>query len=599
MRTRLAGLSRLCLFMLLAGLPLAFWASTDDHSNTAQFAYLWTVAAAGLAALLLAEGMEGVRLGGVGPPLAGWVAVSVAAVPAAFRTGFAVYDLLGVLAGGAVAVLGARWLRDRGGRRAAGTLLIAATLAVTGYALLQYAGIDYVRWALDYGGRRPVATMGNPNFLAGHLVTILPLAVVLLLGERGTFAKTACGAAFAASAATIFVSQTRGAWIAAVVSLAVTGWILRRHVPALLAANARWLMALAAVAALAGVVEIARNPAMRERVATLAHPDVSAHARRLSYWHACLRLWREHPVAGLGAGSFRHGYALELAAVLPKADQAEFVHSYSEVHAHNDWLEMLAERGILGAGLFIWVVAAAVRCALRGLRRGAAEARLAAGLCGGFVALGVHALFNLPLHVAPTLALLWAGVGQAVALDAPSSGRARPVGWIGSAAAVAAVAIGVLAALQMRTSCWSRIGMEGMRRTNWSLVGYAYEQADKTDWIDRREAFYMASARAQLGDLAEAERLYLVEIARNPYFMDGWANLGAVYGRAGRVDDAIRTSRRAIELNPAYAEAYVNCGIALMSRGKRWEAVAEFTRALALDPGNATARAALAQIGKR
>jgi O-antigen ligase len=82
--------------------------------------------------------------------------------------------------------------------------------------------------------------------------------------------------------------------------------------------------------------------------------------------------------------------------------------------AHNDYLELLASGGLLGAALFVWLVWLIVARARRSLRSPDSFRRAAAaGATGGLLAVAAHSLFDFGLHVianAYVLAMLLAVV---------------------------------------------------------------------------------------------------------------------------------------------------------------------------------------------
>jgi O-antigen ligase len=92
------------------------------------------------------------------------------------------------------------------------------------------------------------------------------------------------------------------------------------------------------------------------------------------------------------------------------------------MNPHNDFLRFGAELGLLGLGLFLWILAAAGRRTWEALRR-TRDARLA-GLAGGLVAFLVTSLVSNPLMVRDVSYVFWIAlglaVGQSARLQAPN-----------------------------------------------------------------------------------------------------------------------------------------------------------------------------------
>ena len=97
--------------------------------------------------------------------------------------------------------------------------LVLASLPVSGYAVMQYFGVDFVPWGA-YSGRSS-GSMGNPIFLGGYLVMIIPVTVGLILGEmkkprdnrdrnRGCAFVYCCGFALLLQLAALVCTQSRG-----------------------------------------------------------------------------------------------------------------------------------------------------------------------------------------------------------------------------------------------------------------------------------------------------------------------------------------------------------------------------------------------------
>ena len=108
--------------------------------------------------------------------------------------------------------------------------------------------------------------------------------------------------------------------------------------------------------AITGLVLYAGVDAAFERYAELAQPG-QIEAGRVSLWRDAWPMIWETPWFGKGLGSFQwtfRAYETELPDI-------------PAVYAHNDYLQILAETGIVGLSLVIWVFAACWRTACRNL----------------------------------------------------------------------------------------------------------------------------------------------------------------------------------------------------------------------------------------
>ena len=118
--------------------------------------------------------------------------------------------------------------------------------------------------------------------------------------------------------------------------------------------------------------------------------EIHAASRRRDIWQATWLMFKAHPLAGAGLG----GYWAEV----------PIFHSASGVltpqQAHNDYLEVLASGGILGAALLLWFVVALIRQARQSVQCAAGFQRaVLLGTIVGIVGVGVHSMVDFGLHI--------------------------------------------------------------------------------------------------------------------------------------------------------------------------------------------------------
>ncbi len=256
---------------------------------------------------------------------------------------------------------------------------------------------------------RAAAGFGEANSLGGFLVVVVPFLVAGLLSFRSW--RPLFAIALVLSVIGVYVSFSRGALI----GLALIPFIFLR---------ARWSLVAIPVAILG--FAIASPELVRERFATASAqgPEV---ATRLDFWRAAETIWTDNPVVGVGLGGFPDAYAT---TPLPNKQFLPDTRFEPPPHAHNLFLNTLAEEGVLGFVALLAVGAAVVATTLRQRRDDRKWVSLMgrAGLTS-LAAASVHGMFDVTL-LEQTGTYFWAllGVVSATATIAARDGGAQGAG---------------------------------------------------------------------------------------------------------------------------------------------------------------------------
>ena len=100
----------------------------------------------------------------------------------------------------------------------------------------------------------------------------------------------------------------------------------------------------------------------------------------------------------------------------------------------------------------------------------------------------------------------------------------------------------------------------------------------------------------KFGKLKEAEKCQREAIQINPNFAEAYSNLGNILSDLGQLKEAELSFRKAIEIKSDYAEAYSNLGNILRDLGQLKEAELSFRKAIEIKPDYAEAHSNLGNI---
>jgi len=288
-------------------------------------------------------------------------------------------------------------------REARAARWIIGAMLVAGAAEATYGAVQFITDSGPgafqiQGALRAFGHFDQPNPFAGYLTMILPLAVCMGISRANPipFRWLSLGAA-ALIAAGIGLSQSRGAWLGAAVAaacllLAWSRFTRRLLIPGALAG------ALAVALAISGVLP----PAILDRLAqTIEYfgvfdvrtVEVTAEnwaiVERMAHWQAGWYMFLDHPWLGVGAGNYGQAYP------------DYFVGTWRDAlgHAHNYYINMLAELGLVGGCTLLLLLGLAFRqlggalVSSEGRRNNFWRAVLA-GVFGGLVVFCVHNMFD-------------------------------------------------------------------------------------------------------------------------------------------------------------------------------------------------------------
>jgi tetratricopeptide (TPR) repeat protein len=234
-----------------------------------------------------------------------------------------------------------------------------------------------------------------------------------------------------------------------------------------------------------------------------------ASSSRWNWWQEAWKSWKEHPVAGTGAGSFD---------VTHRKLRVDGTYA---TEPHNLPLQFLSETGIIGFVLFLGIAFAGAAALVETLRRLEGEDRLAAAaLVVGLFAYVVHGVVDFDWDFVAVTAPAVAVLGLLLAVGRPARLRLR------AHRGVLAVAAGAFAAaaLYSLASPWlasRRVddAYAALGRDDPAAAVADARSAHDLNPVSVDALLAWGSAEAARGNTAAAGRLYTKAIAIQP---DNW-----------------------------------------------------------------------------
>lgn len=303
---------------------------------------------------------------------------------------------------------------------------MATTLMYTGLFISVYGlfntltGYEYIWWnPKEFYLGFVTGTFISRNHFAGHLELVIPIGIGLALATRERFSHYASFKARVEGFVS-FIMERQGRRI-----LYILIMVCALLLTASRAGNAALLIALGAVIFFAFLVrgaearEVKIAPyiftmlilaglwmglgALPERYETSGE-SVQV---RLSAWSNSMNIIKDYPIFGSGAGTFKYMITLyEDGSLLKYYD-----------HAHNDYIELLADQGVVGFTLIgtpLILIFLSMAGAFKRRRDPLMRGMLFAALTG-FISLMLHAIVDFNFHIPANAAYFFAIMGIGIA----------------------------------------------------------------------------------------------------------------------------------------------------------------------------------------
>lgn len=435
----------------------------------------------------------------------------------------------------------------------------AGGAVASAYGILQTFGCEWI-WSkmLNPYGARAVSTFGNPNFLSSYLVMLLPFAWIYYVRQTSFARRLYYGLLFLAYCASLLASMTRSSWLGAMVAMGFL-LLLREERRLALAAKKAVLFALVPAVlmvflwpsgdvgsyrptVLSRVAELSQMKSAVAGLPSTSEQDYSPWHQRVLIWETCINMGLENPLIGKGWGLLELFYPFYQGPMLLEHQAARALRTHAN-NAHNEIVELFCQTGIIGLGLFIWLMAALFFQFFKS-RDGSDASAIAAACAAALAGMLADNLLNVSLHFAVPAYLFWLLAGLLAGICAGAAAR-EPLEFGSPGLAKVLVSL----------------GLAGLLAVSWIWF---------CQW--QRERLYFAGFKlTHSGDPADAQKYLEDAYSAFGHEVNTNYELASAYLQQGNVDKALWAYGESMKANAGYDEIYFNMAAVLFKKAGRPE----------------------------
>ncbi|MGA2775293.1 MAG: O-antigen ligase family protein [Candidatus Omnitrophota bacterium] len=276
-------------------------------------------------------------------------------------------------------------------RKLLGMVVIIGTV-LSLYSIFQY--LDFFEHSWWIPSQFPAASYVNHNHFAGYLELTIPLTLGFIFSHLAESKpkKIILTLAISIQAAAFILTQSRGGWLSLLIALLIMGVVLIKNKELKVK---YFIISIILLALLFGFITFNEKEVL-QRVGTMGSAVFKPQGLELSLegrnkiWEGALGMIKDKPLLGVGIGDFDAGFY----RFCPEG------FAMRAVYAHNDYLQMAAEMGLLAPLLMLLIFATIISA---GIRQG--EHPLLLGCAIGVLSLALHGFVDFNFHIPANMLL--------------------------------------------------------------------------------------------------------------------------------------------------------------------------------------------------
>ena len=312
-------------------------------------------------------------------------------------------------------------------------LLLTSGALVAAYGVAEHFGIDAKLWIQDVQ-TRVFSTLGQPNWLAAFLITIIPLTLVFALSSQKSHLFFIL---FSLFFLTLLYTKSRSGILGFVAMYSIFWTLvllkakLKQFPKKIFLIFVLLVFALSLVDGLRWIPQV-RNfyqkfeaqktaqesptPPPKPQIGTqLATGGTESGEIRRIVWKGALAVWRHWPVFGSGVETFAYSYYNFRPASHNLVSEWDFLYN----KAHNEYLNFLATTGLVGLGSYLllqaWFVVWTLKQIFKNKSLLPIHHFLLIALLAGYAGLAVSNFFGFSTVAVGLLFFLWPAIAVVIA----------------------------------------------------------------------------------------------------------------------------------------------------------------------------------------
>lgn len=413
-----------------------------------------------------------------------------------------------------------------------------------------------------------IGSFGNPNLFASFLVSLLPFSLTGFYQAKDREDKFLYFISTVVFLITLYLTKSRAGISAGIFSLILffsLGFYKeiignRKHLK-----HVYQILGIAIVTGLFFRRQILSFFALKDRV---------------YIWQGALNLIKEKPFFGWGVGNF--------AIYFPKFSPPQLRLIYPDQfvnNAHNEFLNLTAEAGIIGLILFLWLLGRIFILVKRNLRNEDNYVKLITlgGVCSLSGVLLIN-LFDVSLRFLFTAIFFWLVIGILGSLEKINEENSLQNSSLVKRIIVFIFSIILSLVLLKQAFYGFAMGREYNRqirhlKVNLGELGRIKKEAEEMlaqGKEDPQIYFRLGTIYAKMMDWQKAKEYLEKAISLDRKTIFAYTNLGNVYAEMNDLDKALNCYKEAISISPDYLNAHYNLGFIYFKKGEIEKALREF-----------------------